>query len=354
MDTSVELFLNLTGLVITSIVRSSSEVVNIGLVTTSVVLILRSYKKYVSGIKFQGIDLSGKVFIITGSNTGIGLETAYELVNLGATVILACRSLQKAEQAKNEIVSRTQCSPKCVITMELDLCSFDSIRSFVRKFTEQKLRLHCLINNAGLMCQERTVTKEGLETVFTANHLGPFLLTNLLLPALEKTKGRVVMLSSSLHFLAARVDLEDVMCERPGAYSLFGAYGQSKLAGLLYTMELQRRLWAQGSKVTVNAVHPGLVRTDIPRNMSPLMRTLNAMFSPIFMVLQKSPNQGAFCTVHAAINPEWEGVGGKYISNCAIAPCSAACMDTEAAKKLWVLSESLTAESSMADAQSSS
>ena len=104
------------------------------------------------------------------------------------------------------------------------------------------------------------------------------------------------------------------------------------------------RLWAKGSKVTVNAVHPGIVRTDIPRNMSPLMRSLNLMFSPILTVLQKTPNQGCFCTVHAAIQSDWDGVGGKYIANCEASPCNPAALDAEAAQRLWDLSELLSAQ----------
>mmetsp|Transcript_29172 Transcript_29172/g.29524 ORF Transcript_29172/g.29524 Transcript_29172/m.29524 type:complete len:382 (+) Transcript_29172:56-1201(+) len=342
VDTFGELVLNSAGVVVVLAVNRESLPLCISLGVASVLLAIRSYRKYVRGKTFHKMDLSGKVFIVTGSNTGIGLETANELVSLGGTVILACRSVSKANKAKEEIIQRTFCSSKNVIVMECDLCSFESIRSFVKKFQSMGLPLHCLVNNAGLMVEERTLTKNGFETVFTANHLGPFLLTHLLLPMIELTHGRIVMLSSSLHWLLSRVNIEDIMLERPGAYGLFTAYSQSKLVSLMCATELQRRLTSKHSRVTVNSVHPGLVRTDIPRHMSPFMKTLNLLVLPILLTLQKTPVMGAYSTLYAITDSDLEGVGGKYISNCSIVDCNPAVYDKESTEIVWKLSEELT------------
>ena len=197
------------------------------------------YRRYVSGKKYRTVNLEGKVYIVTGSNTGIGFETAKQLVEMGATVILACRTPDKAREAKDLILSQTKCPVTRVIVIKLDLCGFDSVRKFVKEFRALGLPLNGLINNAGVMMQERSLTQDGFETVFTANHLSHFLLTNLLLPELEKSNGRVVNLTSALHKNAKRFIFEDVMSEKN--YSLFGTYSQSKLANILFTFELQRR-----------------------------------------------------------------------------------------------------------------
>jgi NAD(P)-dependent dehydrogenase (short-subunit alcohol dehydrogenase family) len=197
------------------------------------------YRRYVSGKKYQTVSLEGKVYIITGSNTGIGFETAKQLVEMGATVILACRTPDKAREARDLILSQTKCPVTRVIVIKLDLCGFDSVRKFVKEFRALGLPLNGLINNAGVMMQERSLTQDGFETVFTANHLSHFLLTNLLLPELEKSNGRIVNLTSALHKNAKRFIFEDVMSEKN--YSLFGTYSQSKLANILFTFELQRR-----------------------------------------------------------------------------------------------------------------
>jgi short chain dehydrogenase len=149
-------------------------------------LIWHTYNKYVSGTKYKTVDLTEKVYIITGSNTGIGFETAKALVAMNATVILACRSLEKADSAKGLILSELKVSPSKVLVLPLDLCDFKSVRNFVDSFKSLGFPLHGLINNAGVMIENRTTTEAGLETVFTANHLSHFLLTNLLLPELGK------------------------------------------------------------------------------------------------------------------------------------------------------------------------
>lgn len=199
----------------------------------------RMHKYYVSGKKYRQKKLDGKVYIITGSNTGLGFETAKQIVAMGGTVILACRSKEKASAAKAQIMHFTNCHEKQLVVLTLDLCAFGSTRKFVDDFISLGLPLNVLINNAGVMMQDRQLTPDGYEVVFTANHLSHFLLTNLLLPELEKTNGRVVNVTSSLHKSLNAFNFDNVMSER--SYSLFGTYSQSKLANILFTTELQRR-----------------------------------------------------------------------------------------------------------------
>ena len=209
------------------------------LATASIYYAYRMKLHYVSGVKYSLEELDGKVFIVTGSNTGLGFETAKHIVAMGGIVILACRSPEKGKAAKDLILSSIKCSPTKVFALKLDLCGFDSVRKFVKEFKALGQPLHGLINNAGVMNRDRSLTQDGFEMVFTANHLSHFLLTNLLLPELEKTNGRVVNVTSTLHKTLRSFNFGDVMSER--SYSLFGTYAQSKLANLLFTSELQKR-----------------------------------------------------------------------------------------------------------------
>jgi NAD(P)-dependent dehydrogenase (short-subunit alcohol dehydrogenase family) len=162
------------------------------------------------------------------------------IVSMGGKVVLACRDIQKAQLAREEIVRTTNCRKENVIVLKLDLSLLSSIRQFVDEFRALKVPLHALINNAGVMMSSRQLTADGLEKDFMVNYLGHFLLTNLLLPELELTNGRVVNVSSSMHKLKTHFDFENVMAEK--SFSLFGTYAQSKLAMILFTGELQRRL----------------------------------------------------------------------------------------------------------------
>ena len=313
--------------------------IHIALGTLSLWFIFKSYDKYVRGRKYKIVDLSGKVYIVTGSNTGIGFETAKALAAMNATVILACRSKEKANGARDQILSQTKCPASKVVVLTLDLCDFDSVRKFVKDFLALGFPLHGLINNAGLMMNDRSVTKSGLEMVFTANHLSHFLLTNLLLPQLEKTKGRVVVLSSALHRMANSFDFDDMMAEKN--YSLFGTYAQSKLANILFAFELQKRMKLKNNGITCNVVHPGCVRTEVTRNMSAFMRIGDMIATPFMKLIQKTPSQGAYCSVHVAIAEELEGVGGKYFFNCKEGLLGPAATTGAASERLWKESEKL-------------
>lgn len=219
--------------------QSTASFVQVLVMFVSFFFAYKMNRYYVAGVKYKSTKLDNKVYIITGSNTGLGFETAKHIVAMGGTAILACRSVDKAKAAKEQIISSTQCSPSKVAVIKLDLCGFDSVRKFVKDFRNLGVPLHGLINNAGVMQQDRNLTQDGFEMVFTANHLSHFLLTNLLLPELEKTGGRVVNVTSSLHKSLKGFNFDDVMSERN--YSLFGTYAQSKLANIMFTFELQRR-----------------------------------------------------------------------------------------------------------------
>jgi len=259
---------------------------------------------------------------------------------MGATVVMACRSPEKSEIARKQIINDTKCPESKVIFIKLDLCGFDSVKKFVREFENKVGTVHVLINNAGVMMNDRNLTQDGFELVFTSNHLSHFLLTNLLLPYLKKTNGRIINVASSLHKGAKSFNFDDVMSEHN--YSLFGTYSQSKLANVMFTIELQKRLDKEKSKVTCNSIHPGCVQTEVTRHMSLLMRLGDAMAYPIMILLRKTPLQGAYSSIYAAISKDLEGKGGLYLFHCKNIPVSKAALDDDANLKLWDLSAKLT------------
>jgi NAD(P)-dependent dehydrogenase (short-subunit alcohol dehydrogenase family) len=321
-------------------VSVKSQLYGVGINTLQVLLSLRIFRKYVCGRKPKQVDLTGKVYIVTGSNTGIGFETAKSLVEMGATVILACRSLDRANDARTKVLEMTKAAPSKVIVIKLDLCGFDSVKKFVKEFKNRALPLHGLVNNAGIMMEERNLTQDGFEMVFTANHLSHFMLTLLLIKDLEKTGGRVVNLTSSLHYMAKSFNFDDIMSEKH--YELFSTYAQSKLANVLFTKELTRRLQTRKSSVTCYAVHPGLVRTEVTRHMPMWMQVGNMLAYPIMICLQKTPAQGAYCSIYAATDPDVPQMNGGFFANSRMVAPSAAAEDTDVAKKLWEVSEKLT------------
>ncbi len=275
--------------------------------------------------------MKGKVCIVTGSNTGIGKETARGLAQRGARVILACRDVGKAEAARKDIVATTGNNEVEVIP--LDLASKASIRGFAARFAASHDRLDVLVNNAGLWPTTRGTTKDGLETTFGVNHVGTWLLTQELLPLLRRSApARIVVLSSALHY-RGKLDWDDLQFERR-KYNPTAAYNQSKLANVLFTKALARRL--AGSGVTVNAVHPGVVTTELFREYPKLLFKLMSLFL-------KTPEQGAACSLHVATAPELDEVSGEYFEKSRSIPAAAASMDEAAQDRLWTLTESLAA-----------
>ena len=244
-------------------------------------------------------DQTGRTAIVTGANSGIGYETTRMLALRGATVVLACRNLEKGEAARTKILAE---KPAGEVTVQaLDLSDLDSVAAFAEAFTAGHDRLDLLINNAGVMVPPLGRTKQGFELQFGTNHLGHFALTAHLLPLLERTQSsRIVVVSSSAQGLG-KIELDDLNWEHR-SYSAWSAYGQSKLANMMFALELQRRLAAAGSHMLVTAAHPGWTATDLQRT-SGIMR----FFNPIFAM---KPADGALPTLRAATDPGAEG--GTY------------------------------------------
>jgi len=273
--------------------------------------------------------MTGKVCIVTGANTGIGKETALGLARLGATVVMVCRDRERGEAAQREIKQKSGNS-----NVDLMLCDFssqNSIRQFVRDFTERHHRLDVLINNAGVVLRQHSMTEDGLESTFAINHLGYFLVTNLLLDVLKKSApSRIVNVASTAHKYG-KLDISGWPTGRN--YSSFGAYANSKLANVLFTYELARRL--KGSGVTSNCLHPGGVGTNLFRGLPAFMQTL-------IKLVTISPERGARTSIFLASSPEVEGVTGKYFARSKQQQSSVASRDEEAANILWEVSAELT------------
>ena len=232
----------------------------LGTVTVGISLwMLRRY--FAGGVCRSKAMLDGKTVIITGGNTGIGKETAIDLAKRNARIIVACRSQEKGKKAEVDI--RRESGSNNVHFRQLDLASFESIRKFAKEVLSEESRIDILINNAGVMYRPFGKTEDGFETQFGVNHLGHFLLTNLLLDKIKKApEGRIIVVSSMGHALTSKLDLDTINSEEH--YSLYDAYHKSKLANVLFTKALAKRL--TGTNVTANSLHPGAVDTELSRD----------------------------------------------------------------------------------------
>lgn len=282
-------------------------------------------------------DLAGKTVLITGGNTGLGLETAVALAALGGSVTITSRDATRGERARQEIVERS--GSEAVEVMALDLASTASIRSFAEAFLTGHPRLDVLVNNAGLILSERSETEDGFETTFGVNHLGHVLLTDLLLERLKASApSRIVVVASEAHkFALDGLKFDDLQCH--GHYWSYRVYGRSKLANLLFTRSLAHRL--DGTGVTVNAVHPGSVATRFGRDGDTSLTTAFTTF--IARPFSRTPEAGARTQVLVASDPDLEGVSGAYFADSKRADrrLSRAARDDEAAERLWAVSRDL-------------
>lgn len=278
----------------------------------------------------------GSHVVITGANAGIGLATAVGVARTGATVVLAVRSLDKGRAAVDHI---TGAVPDATVdVMHLDLASLVSVREFAAAVTERFPTLDVLVNNAGVAMKDRTETVDGFETTFGVNHLGHFLLTNLLRSNLAAAAdgGRVVVVASDAHkFARGGLDFDDLMATT--RYRFMKAYGASKLANLLFTHEAARR-WADDG-ITVNAVHPGFVATRIGRDGDG--GRLGDLIVPLLGPFARTPEKGARTSVHLATAPDVAGVTGQYFVNSKPKKPAPNALDDEAAQRLWSISEEL-------------
>ncbi len=275
--------------------------------------------------------MKGRTVLVTGANSGMGKATVASLADMGAKVIMLCRSETRGKQALDEVMQE---SGRDVSLMFCDLGSMDSIRDFVVRFRLEYDRLDVLINNAGVITPDRRETKDGLEFQFGVNHIGHFMLTLLLLSLLKKSDdGRIVVVGSGAHKVG-RIYFDDLNLKR---YNVVRSYGQSKLANLLFTRELDRRLKARGIPITVNCVHPGAVATQmgVDRNTG-FGKTMVGILKPFFL----TPEVGAKTAVFLA-SKDTDGVSGQYFYKCAVAKSSKRSLDMEAAKKLFDMSEEI-------------
>lgn len=275
--------------------------------------------------------MTDRICVITGANRGIGRATAEGLARLGARVVLVCRRKEDGNAVAGEIARPDRAAPDVVTA---DLSSQASIRQAAGYLQRRYPRLHVLINNAGVIPRNREVTVDGLEMQFAVNHLAYFLLTNLLLPQLQAgAPSRIINVSSGAH-THATLDFNDLQAER--GYEPKSVYGRSKLANILFTYELARRL--RGTGVTANCLNPGVVATrmladymGIPRAGAALARTFGAR-----------PEEGAETSIYLASSPEVESVTGKYFERKQPTASSRASHDEAAARRLWEVSERLT------------
>ncbi len=270
--------------------------------------------------------MNGKICLVTGGTNGIGRATAQALAQMGATVVIVGRDAQKAAQVTEEI--RAASDNRDVDWLLADLSSQQDIRRLATEFKTKYSQLHVLLNNAGATFTTRQLSVDGIEMTFALNHLAYFLLTNLLLDTMKaSTPARIINVSSDAHS-GGKIEFDNLQGER--SYSSFGPYGNSKLANILFTAELARRL--EGTGVTVNALHPGLTSTGFGRNNPGfLMKVMGA----VIPLIARSPEKGAGTSIYLASSPEVQSITGKYFVDRKVTQPAPQAADMAVAKKLW-------------------
>jgi NAD(P)-dependent dehydrogenase (short-subunit alcohol dehydrogenase family) len=280
-------------------------------------------------------SLEGKTAIVTGASTGIGTETAIGIAQAGAHVIMTARDERKGEAAL--AYARARSGKGSVELMMCDFAWLESIRRFADDFKTKHNQLNVLVNNAGAINADRQETADGFEMTFGVNHLGYFLLTNLLLDLLKKSApARVINVASRAH-QRAELDFDDLQAEQK--YSAMTVYSRSKLANILFTYELARRL--EGTGVTANALHPGVVRSGFGKNNDGWAKGVFVAFQAVGRPFLKDNAAGAKTSIYLATSPDVEGVTGKYFSESKETASNAASHDVDAQKRLWEISERL-------------
>ena len=273
-------------------------------------------------------DMNGKIVMVTGATNGIGKVSALELAKMGATVILVSRSAEKCEAVAKAI--REAAGHDNVVAMPADLSVQAEIHRLADQFLATHSRLDVLLNNAGAVYTKHEVSKDGIEMTWALDHMNYFLLTNFLLPALKA--ARVVNVSSGAHAMG-KINFDDVQFTK--GYSGFKAYSQAKLANIMFTYELARRL--QGTTVTANALHPGAVSTGFGQNNAGLFGGLWKFFGRFTL----SPEEGAKTSIYLASSPEVAGITGQYFDKCKPVKSNAASYIEADQKRLWDLSLSM-------------
>lgn len=278
----------------------------------------------------DGLSLEGKTFLVTGCNSGLGEEALRVLALRGGRVVGTARTVEKAKAACEKVQGRT-------VPLACELSEPSSVKACVEEVKRQGLKLDAILCNAGIMALPKREQAFGYELQFFTNHIGHFILVTGLLEQLTET-GRVVMLSSGAHFRAPKEGIQFDNLDGTKGYTPWGNYGQSKLANLLFAKELARRL--AGTKKSANAVHPGVIRTNLGRHMNPVAGFLFGLFGPL--VLKDVP-QGTATGVFVATHPSVATVSGEYFADCNVATARADASDAAMAKKLWEVSEQIVA-----------
>jgi NAD(P)-dependent dehydrogenase (short-subunit alcohol dehydrogenase family) len=276
--------------------------------------------------------MKGKTCLVTGATSGIGKEIALGFAGMGAAVVIAGRSKERCEAALQEIRSKAGGDVSYLVA---DLSSQASVRQLAKDYAAAHSRLDILVNNAGVFLTKRMTTVDGIECTFAVNHLAPFLLTNLLIDIIKASSPAKIITTSSVAHRGARIDLDDIQFKKK-SYSGIRAYSQSKLANILFTKELARRL--EGTGVTANCFHPGAVRTSLVHDNPWYYRLIWTAGGPFFLSAEKGADTG----VYLASSPDVEGITGKYFVKRRQEEPSVEAGDMEAAAKLWNLSEKLT------------
>ena len=277
-----------------------------------------------------GLELSGRTYLLTGSNSGLGLETLRVLGLRGAHVVAVARTVEKATAALTEAGSAGT-------PVACDLAEPASVRACVAAVNALGRPLDAVICNAGIMALPNLQRQHGFELQFFTNHIGHFILVNGLLDLLTP-QGRVVMVSSGAHRAAPKTGIEFDNLEGQRSYHSWQAYGQAKLANLLFAKELSRRF--EGSGRTANALHPGVIATNLFRHMNPVLRVLFGLAKPIML---KTPAQGAATTCYLAAHPDAAAITGQYFADCNAARPSKLAQDAALARQLWTTSETIVA-----------
>ena len=295
--------------------------------------------------KLENIESQkGKIAVVTGANSGVGQEITVALAKKEMRVIMACRNIEKAEQAKTEILKRVPGADLEI--MELDLNSLNSVRRFAQLYRAKYEHLNLLIENAGIMIPPFVKTEDGFESQMGVNHFSHFLLANLLFPLLNKTSGARILTTSSIAHENGQIDFDNLNSEN--GYSKMKAYGQSKLACLMFAYELQDRLEAAGNGVIAASAHPGVSKTNLFQNIPKFAQLLMVPFLPLF---SHSPEKAALPMIYAALGDDVKG--GDYFGPIGFRGMKGEpgkvkpklhSYDKAVAKKLWEVSENLTGE----------
>lgn len=290
----------------------------------------------------RGISLKGKRAIVTGASSGLGVETARVLALAGADVVLACRTTAAGEEVAQRLRGALPQGAGTLEVQRLDLSDLASVRAFAQAYVTSGQPLHLLMNNAGVMAPPLGKTAQGFELQVGTNHLGHFLLTTLLRPALERSApARVVTVSSGLHTQGRAARLLETLASDPAfekrKYAPFAQYGDSKLANILFTRGLAKRL---PPAVQAFSLHPGVINTNLSRSMTGVSGAIFRSLGGLFM---KSVPQGAATSVYGATAPELEDQSGAYLSDCHVARPTAEALDDALVEKVWQLSEKCVA-----------